>query len=983
MTTKLLSLYGLKFNPFRPDVPIEALYTTPAVDAFLRRVELGIADGGFALITGDPGTGKSVALRLLAERLARAARRRRRHHRASAEPHLGLLPRARRPLRRPAPGPQPLGRLQGPARALERAHRHDAHAPRAHHRRGPGGPHHRLQRAAPARQQGPRLAAAALRRPRRRRSSARAPAPPELLPLGSRIRRRLVLDYASRDELLACLDHLLDAAGNATLMTTELKATLADHAAGNYRVLMNLADELLAVAADRELPRLDEKLYLEVFGQPARTKHASPKRNDPSSADLTRRTHEAAQVRSPPSPLRRTASPAACRGRRPTRSRRRRHPGAPARTPRRRRRPDSPPPPRWPLTTSCVSPSACAAPSTTTAASCATPTHSRFVFPSRLTRCVPQKTRSAFPSILVRTLHQQGLSRRAIARALAVSRNTVRKLLTAHGRGPPAPNTRARGAAGACPAGEQARPVPDQARASCSSATPTSPRSGSSRSCASAGFDGGYTAVKKQVREPSAAKPARAEPRDADATGRARWPRATGRPTPSTSRSGRRQTVQAFAYVLAYSEPQVLRLYERKRPPRAHGRPRRRPSSASRARPRLQVRQPEGGRAPLGGPPAHLQPALPRLRHPLRVPAGGLPARSPQRQARVERAFWEFERSFLNGRSFRDLDDMRAQLAQWERTICDRPPAQALHADRARALRRGAAAPAPAAAATPTTPRASSTACAASTASSPGRQPVRRPLRARHRHPAGAHHPARALRLRRRPARRAPRARARAAPAHDVDPQLIHPPLESARGADLDQLEQPSPTSARTAASLLRRLSAAAQPRLAGYHARQILLLRERYAHQRPRRRPRATRSPSAPSTTRPSSASSRARATPRRLDEYVAEDAASGAVEAPSTQGDTRRATSTSTTACPHPAARTGGIHVPTTSNPQAPTSSLERLRRHLDVLGLTYTREHLEEHLAWATQRAARRRRAPRARPRRGGRLQARAPHRAPHRP
>src|SRR5262245_24141185 len=66
---KLQTLYGLKFHPFRPDVPIEALFTTPGVDAFLRRVEYAIADGGFALLTGDPGTGKSVALRLLAERL--------------------------------------------------------------------------------------------------------------------------------------------------------------------------------------------------------------------------------------------------------------------------------------------------------------------------------------------------------------------------------------------------------------------------------------------------------------------------------------------------------------------------------------------------------------------------------------------------------------------------------------------------------------------------------------------------------------------------------------------------------------------------------------------------------------------------------------------------------------------------------------------------------------------------------------------------
>jgi general secretion pathway protein A len=59
--------------------------------------------------------------------------------------------------------------------------------------------------------------------------------------------------------------------GNPSLITSELRVTLADHAAGNQRVLMNLADELLTVAADRELPRLDEKLFLDVFAQqPAR-----------------------------------------------------------------------------------------------------------------------------------------------------------------------------------------------------------------------------------------------------------------------------------------------------------------------------------------------------------------------------------------------------------------------------------------------------------------------------------------------------------------------------------------------------------------------------------------------------------------------------------------------------------------------------------------------------------------------------------------
>ena len=48
-------------------------------------------------------------------------------------------------------------------------------------------------------------------------------------------------------------------------MTQPLRQTLCDHAAGNYRILTTMAAELLAAAAQRELPVLDEKLYLDVF----------------------------------------------------------------------------------------------------------------------------------------------------------------------------------------------------------------------------------------------------------------------------------------------------------------------------------------------------------------------------------------------------------------------------------------------------------------------------------------------------------------------------------------------------------------------------------------------------------------------------------------------------------------------------------------------------------------------------------------------
>jgi hypothetical protein len=61
-------------------------------------------------------------------------------------------------------------------------------------------------------------------------------------------------------------------------MTSELRVTLADHAAGNYRVAMNLGDELLAVAADRGLARIDEKLFLDVLAQTPKVEPAAKKR---------------------------------------------------------------------------------------------------------------------------------------------------------------------------------------------------------------------------------------------------------------------------------------------------------------------------------------------------------------------------------------------------------------------------------------------------------------------------------------------------------------------------------------------------------------------------------------------------------------------------------------------------------------------------------------------------------------------------------
>jgi hypothetical protein len=90
--------------------------------------------------------------------------------------------------------------------------------------------------------------------------------------LGTRIGPQLSLEHVTSKQLCELVAHLLKQAGNPRLMTTGLVTTLSEHAAGNYRVLCNMAAELLAEGLRRESSHLDEKLYLDVFGPSSRSR---------------------------------------------------------------------------------------------------------------------------------------------------------------------------------------------------------------------------------------------------------------------------------------------------------------------------------------------------------------------------------------------------------------------------------------------------------------------------------------------------------------------------------------------------------------------------------------------------------------------------------------------------------------------------------------------------------------------------------------
>jgi len=280
MDKKTLARYGLKWNPFSLQLPLEALQPTPAITSFCRRVELLAREGGFALLTGDPGSGKSSAMRLLVAALGEVR-----------DLKVGVLTR---PQSHMADFYREIGHLFGVTLT----------------------PHNRWSGTKALRERWVAHIGSVLYRPVLLVDEAQEMLPSvlnelrllgsaeldsqllltvvlagdgrliealrgeDLLPLGSRIRIRLPLVALGAADLAQSLRRALEAAGNPRLMSQELVTTLAEHAAGNHRVLANLGAELLAAAAERDLAHLDEKLFLELYAQPvaAATERSAEKR---------------------------------------------------------------------------------------------------------------------------------------------------------------------------------------------------------------------------------------------------------------------------------------------------------------------------------------------------------------------------------------------------------------------------------------------------------------------------------------------------------------------------------------------------------------------------------------------------------------------------------------------------------------------------------------------------------------------------------
>ena len=271
MNKTLHALYGLKWNPFNPDIPTESLYIPPPMENFIWRIENNhVQEGGFALIVGDPGTGKSCLLRILSQKLNQVP-----------GVSVGTFIHPQSSIR---DFYHELGDMfDVPIKAHNRWHSFKSlrHRWQNHIENNCIKPVLLIDEA----QEMQTSVMNELRLLNSHRYDSknlltvifasndslldRFRSTTRLIPLGSRIRKRLQMEQASSQQLLDCLNHLLEKAGNPTLLSETLMNTICDHSLGNYRIMTTLANELLEEACRQKLPHLDETLYFKVFAHSA------------------------------------------------------------------------------------------------------------------------------------------------------------------------------------------------------------------------------------------------------------------------------------------------------------------------------------------------------------------------------------------------------------------------------------------------------------------------------------------------------------------------------------------------------------------------------------------------------------------------------------------------------------------------------------------------------------------------------------------
>jgi transposase len=269
------------------------------------------------------------------------------------------------------------------------------------------------------------------------------------------------------------------------------------------------------------------------------------------------------------------------------------------------------------------------------------------------------------------TLARDGMSRRAIARSLDVSRNTIRAVLAAHAQQREAAHSALPATSSHAPRAKKVDGFEGRI-AKLFERYPDITAQRVFEILRSEGFKGGYTAIKKyvrMVRPPKKPSPSLTTP----SYGPGEMAESDWSPFAIKLVTGARLDIQAFSYVLTYSPRKYFDVFTTND---LHalmdghtGAFRRFKGAAHRCT--YDSQKPVVLRWE-GTQPIYNPRFLAFCAHYEFRPRGV--RGDPNAKPRTERSFWEMVRSFFNARSFHDLDDLRRQLAEWIDNVVDQRP---------------------------------------------------------------------------------------------------------------------------------------------------------------------------------------------------------------------------------------------------------------------------------------------------------------------
>ena len=268
------------------------------------------------------------------------------------------------------------------------------------------------------------------------------------------------------------------------------------------------------------------------------------------------------------------------------------------------------------------------------------------------------------------TLLRDGLSRRAISRALGISRNTVRKILRDHAKARQQPHTALQAPPKRAPRAKKTDEYRSQIEALLDKyGDITAQRA--FEIVVKDGYDGGYTAVKQLVRK-LRPKPKPKPSLQTPDWGPGKMAESDWSPYELKLISGRKLKVQLFSYVLAHSKRKYYQAYDSYD---LHALMAGHAETFERFGGAAECCKYDGQAAVArweGSQPIYNPRFLAFCAH-YEMRPWALRG-NPNLRPNVERGFWTHERSFLVAREFRDLDDFRLQLREWlDNTVDHRP----------------------------------------------------------------------------------------------------------------------------------------------------------------------------------------------------------------------------------------------------------------------------------------------------------------------